>query len=96
MNAKVRTVLLGSLFVAAAVFALVVVAADRGQATTDAVAADSCCFTNPRFSGVCEVTPGPEETCASILAYLNNPNSSGRAYCGGTTVRGGWSQVACE
>ena len=58
--------------------------------------ADPCCFTNPRFTGVCSVTPGEDETCASILAYLNNPNSTGKAYCGGTTVRGGWTQVACE
>ena len=54
-----------------------------------------CCFENPRYSGTCEVTPGPEESCGSILAYLNNPNSVGKNYCGNTRVRGGWSQVAC-
>ena len=52
-------------------------------------------FENPRFSGVGEVTPGPEETCGDILAYLNNPNSVGKTYCGNTKVRGGWTQVQC-
>lgn len=55
-----------------------------------------CCFENPRFSGTCQVQAGPEETCGSILAYLNNPNSVGKAYCGNTTVRGGWSKVSCQ
>lgn len=55
-----------------------------------------CCFENPRYSGTCEVTPGPEESCGSVLGYLNNPNSMGKDYCGNTTIRGGWSQVECE
>lgn len=55
----------------------------------------SCCFTNPRFNGVCQVEPAGDETCASILGYLNNPNSVGKTYCGNTPVRGGWAQVAC-
>ena len=55
-----------------------------------------CCFENPRFSGTCQVQAGPEETCGSILAYLNNPNSVGKAYCGNTTVRGGLSKVSCQ
>lgn len=61
-----------------------------------AVSSDPCCFTNPRYTGVCTVVPGEDESCASILGYLNNPNSTGKAYCGGTTVRGGWQQIACE
>jgi hypothetical protein len=61
-----------------------------------ALAAEPCCFVNPRFSGTCKVTPGEDETCASILAFLNNPNSVGRAYCGGTDIRGGWTQTECE
>jgi hypothetical protein len=60
-----------------------------------AAAGDRCCFTNPRFTGVCSVTPGEGESCASILAYLNNPSSAGKAYCGGTSIRGGWQQVDC-
>ena len=61
-----------------------------------ASAAGPCCFENPRFSGTCQVTPGEDETCGDILSYLNNPNSVGKDYCGNTTIRGGWTQVACE
>lgn len=56
----------------------------------------SCCFTNHRYTGVCAVEPGENETCGSILAYLNNPQSQGKSYCGNTNIRGGWKQVACE
>lgn len=55
-----------------------------------------CCFTNPRYSGQCKVTPGADETCADILSYLNSQNSVGKAYCGNTTIRGGWASVTCE
>jgi hypothetical protein len=55
-----------------------------------------CCFTNPGFAGTCEVEPAEDETCASILGYLNNPMSQGKGYCGNTTVRGGWQSVACK
>lgn len=55
-----------------------------------------CCFTNQAYSGVCEVTPAKDETCADILSYLNNPQSSGKSYCGGTNVRGGWESVTCK
>ena len=55
-----------------------------------------CCFTNPQYTGVCSVDPGEGETCASILAYLNNPQSQGKSYCGNTNVRGGWKQQKCE
>jgi len=71
----------------------VLVAAVPSQA---ADAPKPCCFTNERYSGTCTVVPGKDETCDSILAYLNNPSSSGRTYCGGTTIRGGWSQVDCN
>jgi hypothetical protein len=46
-----------------------------------------CCFTNPGFAGTCEVEPAKDETCASILGYLNNPMSQGKGYCGNTTIR---------
>ena len=62
----------------------------------DSISGDDCCFTNPRYTGVCRVTPGPDETCADILAYLNNQSSVGKTYCGNTKVRGGWAQVECE
>jgi hypothetical protein len=77
-------------------FAAGMVAAAETEVTETAVGAEACCFENPRFSGTCQVTPGPEETCGDILAYLNNPNSVGKAYCGNTKVRGGWAQVNCE
>jgi len=66
------------------------------ETTSTAVQQSACCFENPRYSGTCEVTPGEDETCGSILSYLNNPNSMGKGYCGNTNIRGGWSQVACE
>ena len=46
--------------------------------------------------GTCEVEPAKDETCATILEYLNNPQSQGKSYCGNTTIRGGWQQVPCE
>ncbi len=55
-----------------------------------------CCFNNPRYSGTCEVTPAADESCASILDYLNNAAAVGKGYCGGTNVRGSWQQVACQ
>jgi hypothetical protein len=55
-----------------------------------------CCFKNPAYSGICRVEPAEEETCADILAYLNNPMAHGKSYCGGTEVRQGWTEVSCE
>ncbi len=55
-----------------------------------------CCYTNPRYAGRCEVEPAKDETCASVLEYLNNPQSQGKSYCGNTSLRGGWKQVPCE
>jgi hypothetical protein len=55
-----------------------------------------CCFKNPGYSGICKVEPAEEETCASILAYLNNPMAQGKSYCGGTELRRGWTEVSCE
>jgi hypothetical protein len=57
---------------------------------------EPCCFANDRYEGACKVIPGEGETCKSILAYLNNPMSTGKSYCGGTSVRGGWIQVDCK
>lgn len=71
-------------------------AATAACATAAAAAVNApCCFTNPSYSGVCQVQPAKDETCASILSYLNNPMSAGKAYCDSTPVRGGWRQVAC-
>ncbi len=56
-----------------------------------------CCYTSSQgYQGVCEVTRGEGETCAGILAYLNNPQSVGKNYCNNTKVRGGWKQVPCD
>jgi len=56
----------------------------------------ACCFSNPAYSGICEVQPAEGESCVSILEYLNNPMAQGKDYCGGTHIRGGWTQVECE
>jgi hypothetical protein len=55
-----------------------------------------CCFTNPQYSGVCEITPTKEETCESILKYLNTAGTVGKTYCTNTKIRGGWKLVTCE
>ncbi len=84
----------------AALVALTAVAATAigaETATTEiTIGNDTCCFNNPRYTGVCEVTTGPDETCSDVLAYLNNQASVGKTYCGNTKVRGGWAQVECE
>jgi len=64
-------------------------------AVVEESAPQKCCFSNPRYSGTCEVVPGKDETCGTVLGYLNNPNSQGKTYCGSTTVRGGWQSVSC-
>jgi hypothetical protein len=63
-----------------------------------AAAADGrpCCYTNPQYSGQCTVQPAQGETCASILAYLNNPTSQGKSYCNSTNIRGGWKLLTCS
>ena len=55
-----------------------------------------CCFTNLRYAGTCQVVPAKDETCPSILEYLNHLNSAGKAYCGATDIRGGWEQATCK
>jgi hypothetical protein len=54
-----------------------------------------CCLANFRFTGPCEVTVGPGESCSDVLAYLNNFQAAGRQYCGNTIIRGGWTLVRC-
>ena len=66
-----------------------------GEALAKAPVA-KCCFTNTAYAGVCEVTPAKDESCSTILQYLNTPNSTGKTYCGSTAVRGGWSQASCS
>jgi hypothetical protein len=93
MERSPRVALMGVALLLAAGASLLLTGAN-GRATSEP--GGKCCFTNPRYSGVCEVTPEEDETCASVLAYLNNPNSMGKDYCGNTTIRGGWEEVACE
>ena len=54
-----------------------------------------CCFAREGYQGICTVTPGEEETCASILEYMNTPGTAGKTYCGGSKLRGGWEKVEC-
>jgi hypothetical protein len=96
MKRRQRLVLGASLGLA---FAILVVSGFPGTGTAAQKAKKpelKCCYTNPQYSGVCQVTPSDGETCSTVLAYLNNPNAHGKTYCGGTTVRGGWKQVKCE
>jgi hypothetical protein len=77
-------------------------AADRAHSEAPAPvraqdqAPPKCCFTNPGYSGTCEVEPAKDESCGQILDYLNNPIAQGKSYCGNTTVRSGWMQTTCE
>jgi hypothetical protein len=54
-----------------------------------------CCFQRRGFQGVCKITPAEDETCESILEYLNTAGTVGKTYCGGTKLRGGWKKVDC-
>jgi hypothetical protein len=69
---------------------------EAGETGQEPARPESCCFVNPTYAGVCVVHPAKDETCAGILAYLNNPRSSGRTYCNNTPIRGEWRQVVCE
>jgi hypothetical protein len=57
---------------------------------------EKCCFTHPQFSGQCSVQPASDETCSSILDYLNRSGTTGKSYCNNSDLRGGWKQVSCE
>jgi hypothetical protein len=64
--------------------------------TPQAAERKPCCFANVRYEGACVVQPAQGETCASILEYLNNPNTVGKTYCNGSRIRGGWRVVDCD
>jgi hypothetical protein len=66
---------------------------DHAMPTPDPAA--PCCFDHPDYAGTCRVTPVEDETCASILAYLNDQRSTGKTYCMQTDLRGGWRPVQC-
>ncbi|HPC83280.1 MAG TPA: hypothetical protein P5234_07855 [Thermoanaerobaculaceae bacterium] len=71
------------------------VALATAVAAAAAEPAAPCCFSNDRLQGTCTVIPRGDETCRSILEYLNNPMSSGKSYCENTSIRGGWVLVDC-
>ena len=54
-----------------------------------------CCYSHPPYAGTCAVTPAEDETCAPILAYLNDSMSTGKNYCSNTDLRGGWKPIQC-
>lgn len=88
-----------AMVVLAAVSALAAVGATAAPSARPVVAdedAGFCCVANPRFAGICKVTLAEDETCADVLAYLNNAASVGKTYCGTTPIRMGWKEVACQ
>jgi hypothetical protein len=93
MNRTTTTLIIATVFLIAA---STVASATECTDTTGVIGGDTCCFNNARYTGTCEVTTGPDETCSDVLAYLNNQAGVGKTYCGNTKVRGGWAQVQCE
>ena len=87
-NARIRTALLAAALATMAGAPAAIRASDEPP--------PRCCFTNPAYSGVCQVDLHEGETCAGVLSYLNNPRASGKTYCGNTDIRGRWRSVACE
>ena len=80
-----------------ALLAMTAAATARAAEQTDSEKSESlCCFNNPGYSGTCQVQPAGDETCGSILSYLNNAMAQGKNYCGGTKIRQGWAEVECE
>jgi hypothetical protein len=69
--------------------------ASAGEPKAATAGRPPCCYTNPQYAGPCAVQPVKGETCASILAYLNNPRSEGKSYCSNTNIRGGWKRARC-
>jgi hypothetical protein len=100
MMGKTTAARSGGAILAAALGLLLLGAPGMGQETGAAAAAGKapeaggrpCRYTNPQYAGVCLVQRAKGETCASILAYLNDPRSQGKSYCGNTSIRGGWAR----
>jgi hypothetical protein len=67
----------------------------RSTSAQTQTSSTACCFVNPHYHGVCQVTPAQGETCDSILKYLNAPGTQGKTYCTNTQLRGGWKHVDC-
>jgi hypothetical protein len=94
-----RTAGHSAVFVPAVVIVMLAAAAVGAQTRSGQVQQGGggkvCCLANFRFTGPCEVTVGPGESCSDVLAYLNNFQAAGRQYCGNTIIRGGWTLVRC-
>jgi|GEM_PF-3230991 len=69
---------------------------EKKASTETQTAPKECCYERPGYQGTCHVTPQDDETCESILKYLNTPGTIGKSYCGGNKLRGGWKTAACE
>ncbi len=79
----------------AAFFTLALGATTSAPAQAPAPTPAPCCFVNESYSGTCVVVPAGKESCATILAYLNSPNTAGKTYCNSTRLRGGWRSAPC-
>lgn len=55
-----------------------------------------CCFNHTGYPNPCKVIPAEDETCDSILEYLNTPGTGGKSYCNGSLLRGDWTAVDCN
>jgi hypothetical protein len=83
------------LFLCCFILILPVYAANLQQDEPDKESKAPCCFERAGYQGTCQVEPSEEETCESILKYLNTPRTVGKDYCGASKLRGGWESVDC-
>lgn len=90
---SLRAILLGGMLMIALVALSGILKAQTEDPAPTASA--TCCYTNSAFVGVCKITADADDTCDTILAYLNTPGTVGKSYCGGSKIRGGWKQVDC-
>jgi len=54
-----------------------------------------CCFNNWRFAGTCVTQIAKDQVCGDVLSVLNNMQAAATTYCGGSQVRGGWTEIEC-
>jgi len=82
--------------ISALMLCLIFLAFEHYAAEQTQEAAKECCFARKGYQGTCKVTPAEDETCSSILKYLNTPRTVGKTYCGASKLRGGWVMVDCK
>lgn len=80
----------------AAVLAAALTASTPANPPATAATPPPCCFVHEAYAGTCAVVPAEKETCETILAYLNSPNSTGKTYCNSTRLRGQWKSTPCS